>query len=673
MVRAHRVARAITVLLCAAASLPGRADDAATELVIKEGPSQMWPQERTLTADPAKGIEHAVILVDETIQNDQFGSGARVEFHRRAKILSNEGRDLANVEIPFKKGSTVLRNWWGKVLLPDGTVLQMKQGELREKTLSETTGGTRLVKYGVLPGVIPGAVIDYGYVMDRDFYYPMFQVPLQRRYFTKSLRFRWLPIRSKSSAIRRKHPDTLAVTVTRGDGSVLLAGTDLAPFVSEPYMPPADEVVGQVRFYYPDTLYKTADFWNEAAKDIEWSTTASIERIKDLDRLLAAAGLPVASGSRLPPREAIPKLHEWMRQNLKNTDLLTPAEEEERASAKARQEEPVPASIEELLKRGEAKGWFLRVVFVGCARRLGADAHELLVTDRTDQFWDRSLLTLKQFSDRLVAFKLPEEPDEKYTVVATGRRFAFNEMPWWQTAQDGFLATADGMRKVFVPPPEARNTVAETAVKIVFEEDPSSAAASWTRKETGQHGYDTHHRLRIADEANRKEMLDANSGAASRVELTSARAEGVDDLGLPLKVACESSLSETGFDESAETFRYSWSDQAWVEGLPDLTAPSRIHPLVFPFPHADLLTLDVKAPEGWEPAAAPEAVNLMTAWGRYRLEVKRSGEGFHVERNIAFLPIRIEPASYSQFLQFLNDIRRADRKPLEFRRGSEAP
>jgi len=63
---------------------------------IEPGPAVMSEEERALEADPARGIEHAVIVVEETSRAEDKGSGTKTTFHLRAKILSNEGRDLAN-------------------------------------------------------------------------------------------------------------------------------------------------------------------------------------------------------------------------------------------------------------------------------------------------------------------------------------------------------------------------------------------------------------------------------------------------------------------------------------------------------------------------------------------------------------------------------------------------
>ena len=94
---------------------------------IRPGPTSISDEEHAITEDPAAGVEHAVILVEETERDEDIGAEMETRFHRRVKILSNQGRDLANIEIPFDPRTDRLKEWWGRTLLPDGTVLDISQ------------------------------------------------------------------------------------------------------------------------------------------------------------------------------------------------------------------------------------------------------------------------------------------------------------------------------------------------------------------------------------------------------------------------------------------------------------------------------------------------------------------------------------------------------------------
>ena len=53
------------------------------------------------------GVEHGVVLIRESHLNDAYGTNSEFQRHVRAKIFSNEARDLANVEIVEFEGLTV--------------------------------------------------------------------------------------------------------------------------------------------------------------------------------------------------------------------------------------------------------------------------------------------------------------------------------------------------------------------------------------------------------------------------------------------------------------------------------------------------------------------------------------------------------------------------------------
>src|SRR5262245_33385693 len=71
-----------------------------TELSVGPGPAVISAEERALQPDPARGAEHAVILLEETDHEEDALRPSRTSYHLRAKILSAEGRSLADVEIP---------------------------------------------------------------------------------------------------------------------------------------------------------------------------------------------------------------------------------------------------------------------------------------------------------------------------------------------------------------------------------------------------------------------------------------------------------------------------------------------------------------------------------------------------------------------------------------------
>jgi len=98
-----------------------------TTIEIVPGARTMSPAEKAMAADPAQGSQHGIILVDESVRDESAGTETNLFRHVRAKIFSNEGRRLGDIEIDHDQERGSLKKWWGYTLLPDGTVQEMKQ------------------------------------------------------------------------------------------------------------------------------------------------------------------------------------------------------------------------------------------------------------------------------------------------------------------------------------------------------------------------------------------------------------------------------------------------------------------------------------------------------------------------------------------------------------------
>jgi hypothetical protein len=129
----------------------------STDIEIKPGPATMSDAEKKIVADVDKNVQHGVILLEEMDRNDDYGNAVAVTFHMRAKILSPEGRELADVVIPTERGDSDLTAWWGRTILPNGEVKELPQSELKAQFLAKTAYGKFQELRGALPVSCPVA------------------------------------------------------------------------------------------------------------------------------------------------------------------------------------------------------------------------------------------------------------------------------------------------------------------------------------------------------------------------------------------------------------------------------------------------------------------------------------------------------------------------------------
>jgi len=233
---------------------------------IEPGPTVMSEAEKALQPDPAAGIEHGIILVEEAFRNEDLNEDMETTFHLRAKILSNEGRDLANIEISFETKGSELERWWGRTILPDGTVYELTRDELEQQSLVSSSHTDLQVMKAALPGVVAGCVIDYGYVLREPGYIPYDRIPLQRRWPIQKLSYRWQPYRYLQGAYRLVKAENLNVKAGFQKNVFRIVAEDLPPVVDEVLMPPDHMVQAAVMLYYVPQRTNYDRYWDDMSE-----------------------------------------------------------------------------------------------------------------------------------------------------------------------------------------------------------------------------------------------------------------------------------------------------------------------------------------------------------------------------------------------------------------------
>lgn len=307
------------------------------------------------------------------------------------------------------------------------------------------------------------------------------------------------------------------------------------------------------------------------------------------------------------------------------------------------------------------------LTYMGLVRRLGAEAALVLASDRTRSDWHPNLLSTDQFDEILVAVRAPGDPDEMMTLVDPCSGLPFGEIPWWVTGGKAPMTTPSGFRPIDLKVSEAEKNHSETRGEIAWGES-GEATVRWSRAGSGQYGYLDHLVLRLLTPDKRSKCLAEICGAGRDLEVSLAESPKIDDLGSAFQLRCEGVLGLTGPTEGAGGHDIRWTGP-WIEPLPDLSASSRHHPVILPFPRSESLSLDVAAPPGYASGEAPDPVEIKGPFGGYSLAVSARPGGFHVERALTLSVARVETRSYAGLQRFLTEVQRADRTPLVFVRA----
>lgn len=652
-----RAAAVAAALLAAIAPL---ARAASTEIEVKPGPKVMLPEEKSITADVAKGSQHGVILLEEAFQNDDIGTNAQLDYHMRAKILSPEGRGLADIAIPVERGTSDLKTFWGRTILPDGSVLELPQSELKVQSVVKSSMGSQQELKGALPGVVPGCVIDYGYVLRSDAGFSR-RIFLQKEWPVRSIRYRWVPSRYAPAAYVTSRAEGRAIKVVHDNKSVLVTGQDLDPVPDEPDMPPLDSVRASATLYYTNTD-DAKEYWEHSAKRIDGELKTFVGGGGAIKDALAEAGIPAGA----PLAQKLQAAYEWLGKNVKNTFLMS-AEEEE--SDEKRDNEAYNART--VLAAKKASPRQMDYLFAGMARALGAEANIVFAADRTDRFWNKSFKSMEQFDYAFVAVHVPGASGDPLVFVDAGSGLPYGQLPWRATGASALLCSAKGSSIVLIPVPSPATNRSDTHVTLAFSDDNETMTAKWARTANGAGGMDYRRWLRDLDPRERKEKLDRICGASGSTEVSAAELPELEEVSAPFQIACDTEKSDMRITEDTGSYSLHVSGPWWPD-TPEFTAATRVHPVLFKYPRADIVGIDVEAPHGFTPKDPPAAIELTSPYGRYQLSVTKTPTGFHVDRAFALTVLVAKTEEYAAVRKFFEDVGKADETTVSFVRHGEA-
>ena len=637
-------------------------DTEKTTIEILPGPKIMSPEEIALSPDPARGSQHGIILVDESVRDESSGTETNLFRHVRAKIFSNDGRSLGDIEIEHDRDRGLLKKWWGFTLLPDGTVMEARPGDLKEQELARTRGRGLSALKASLPGVAPGCVIDYGYVMQDPGFYSATRVDIQDAAPVKLFRYRWVPFTGATASYGLAHSQGLAITTARDQRSVLVTAHDLPAVLDEPYMPPDAESHASALFYYRDSASKPKDFWDLEARRLVRRAT-NFAREKPIGQAIASMKIP--EGADLMTR--LKAAYDWAAANIKNTTLKT-AEEAEAVRADEKEKPERWKTAQDILAAREGRGRDLDFLFFGLARALGAEAFPVLAADRTDHYFNPGFLSVEQFDSTLIAVKAKGDPDDRLVFVDLGSGLPFGEIPWWLAGAQALLASPEGHRLVVPPVSAARKNISETHVRISFNLDDGTSPFVSVIDGKCQQWLTSRWRLRGLNPEERGKELESYCGASGTLEITKAQAPSLQDPNGDFHLECEGSYMNANFRRDLGGYNFSFLGP-WVEEAPRFAAPARTQSVVFTYPRIDHLVLDVRSPPGFVAAGATAPPVVESTFGRYALLISVTPEGYHLERLYALTAVAVPVKDYEELRRFFEDVAREDATRLLFKRA----
>ncbi len=617
--------------------------------------------ELKMTSEPRAPGAPAIILYLQ-VDRDDNSRTPHEDNYFRIKILTEEGRKHADIEIPFAKGREEVVNVRARTIKPDGSIVNF-DGKVFEKELVKGRGLKVLAKTLTLPDVQVGDIIEYFYTIDLQEGY-LFESHwiLSNELFTKKAQFslkrylgtygRWALRWSWQSLPADAVPPKLGP-----DEIVRMEASNIPAFQTEDYMPPPNELKSRVDFIYEQDLpEKDQDrFWKQVGKERNGQLESFVGKRKAMEQAVEQIVSPADSQD-----VKLRKIYDRVQQIRNKTYELRKTEQEEK-----RAKEKPAENVEELWKRGYGNGVQLTWLFLGLVRAAGFEAYGCWVSGRSEYFFTPVTMQSTKLNANVVLVKL----NGKDLYFDPGGAFTpFGLLEWSETGVPGLRLDKDGGSWIRTTLPEPSESRIERTGKLKLTET-GDLEGKITVTYTGLEAM--HHRVeeRNADEVARKKFLEervtSQIAVAAEAELTNKP----DWTSSETPLVAEFSLKIPGWASSAgrrvviPAAIFTASEKGLFEHA------NRVQPIYFEYPHEKADDVTIELPPGWEVSSVPPPQDLNGKVIVYSAKVERSPGTLRLTRKLTIDILLLEQKYYASLRNFFQTVRTSDGEQIVVQPG----
>jgi Domain of Unknown Function with PDB structure (DUF3857)/Transglutaminase-like superfamily len=322
-------------------------------------------------------------------------------YYVRIKVLTEKGKELATVHIPYERRSFKVTNIEGRTIHPDGTIVPLtaKPSDLTDVKTKDYQLNTMVF---TLPNVEVGSILEYRLQIrydDNSVSSPTWEI--QQPYFVHKAHYQFLPVK-----------DSMYVTNSRGDvlnelmfsaigafGNKVVHSIDnlytldlidIPAIPSEDWMPPLNSLNWRLEFYY--TQYTSgAEFWQKEGNRLAKETNRFANPSRSLEDAVSRIVAPTDTNEQKAHKiyAAVMKLD--------NTDFTREKSSSERKSEKLKEIK----DAEDVWTQKSGSSDDIALLYVALARAAGLKAYPIQVVNRNRAIFDPNYLSTRQLDDYL--------------------------------------------------------------------------------------------------------------------------------------------------------------------------------------------------------------------------------------------------------------------------------
>ncbi len=615
------------------------------------------PEELKMTSEPHAPGAAAIILYRE-VDRDDRGHTAHENDYIRIKILKEEGRKYADVEIPFlKENGNNIVNIHARTIRPDGSIANF-EGKAFDKSIVKAKGLKYVAKTFTLPDVQVGSVIEYYYTLDLPEYF-IFDSHwiLSDELFTKSARFSLNPYVTDYGDMHVRWSWQLLPTGTEppkeGPDHIIRMQTNNIPsFQSEDFMPPENELKSRVDFTYTDDIEAkdAAQFWKNRGKKLNGEVEGFAGKRKAMEE--AVAQIVSANDS---PDVKLQKIYARVQQ-IRNTSY----EFQKTVQEAKREKEKENSNVEEVWKRGYGNGTQLNWLFLGLARAAGLEAYAVYASERQNYFFNPATMDAHKLDSDLVLVKV----NSKEVFCDPGAAFTpFGLLMWPETGVAGLRLDKDGGTWIRTLLPDSSASRIVRSADLTLSET-GDLEGKLTITFTGLEGMQRRREEMHEDEADRQKFLEDGAKdyipAASEVELTNKPDwnSSTPPLVAEFKLKIPGWVSGAGRRALLPVGIFGAAEKRVFEHA------ERVHPIYFEFPSEKEDDVSIALPQGWELSSLPPLQNQDAHVVLYSLKAENDKGTLRLTRKLNLNISLLDTKYYPALRNFFQVVRTGDDEQL---------
>ncbi|HTS34894.1 MAG TPA: DUF3857 domain-containing protein [Candidatus Solibacter sp.] len=637
---AYRSLFALVATIALFSALPCRA----------QGFPPLTDEEIKMTSEPKAPGAPAVILFREVDRDDSRQGSVHEDNYYRVKILSEDGRKFANVQIPFIKNVDEVVHIQARTIKPDGSRVEFND-QIFEKSLVKARGLKVLAKTLTLPAIEPGCVIEYSYTLELHHAYASHWI-LSEELFTKNARFSLRPMTGGIVPFTLRQSWQLlppgSKPVTEADRTVTMEVHDIPPFQVEDFMPPPNELKARVDFIYEIGRVENDpnSFWKHVGQVRDSQMEAFIAKRKGIDEVVAQTIAPNDT-----PQDKLRKIYNRVHQVRNTAFELRKTEQEEK-----REKVKVDENVEDVLKRGYGNPWQLDWLFLAMVRAAGLEAYGCWVSSRAEYFFNAAMMQSGHLNESAVLVKLNGQD----LYFHPGSPFVpFGMLNWSETATAGWRMDKDGGGWVKTPLPKISDSRIEHVARLRLTDSGSlegTLKVTYTGLEAMYHRQD----VRNSDDIARKKFLEdrIKNQIPGTVEVELTNKPDWSNPETPLVAEYHLTVSNWASNAGKRTLLPAALFSAVEKRL--FEHSERVHPIYIDYPYEKEDDITIELPSGLQVDSVPPPQKQDGHIITYTLQVDNDHNTLHLQRKLGWDFLLLEPKFYPALRNFFQSVRTGD-------------